>query len=77
MTMLRCWGLTIPQRFHFFVKALLPGLLVIYALADEGREHSEMQEQPVEETLGLPQRLGEIDEQHYARVRRAVQASCS
>ena len=31
-----------------------------------------MQQQPVDETHGLPQRLGEIDEQHHARVRRAV-----
>ena len=37
----------VTQGFRFLVKLLFPGLLVVGAFADEGREHRQFQQQPV------------------------------
>src|ERR1044071_5756930 len=58
----------IPDGFCFRIESSFPGLLFVYALADERREHRQMQEEPVDQIGRKTQRFPEIDEQDHACV---------
>src|SRR5262245_19402606 len=67
-----CEVLSVPRCLRFRVGLSFPCLLLVYALADEGGEHCQMKEEPVDQIGGKTQRFAEIDEQDHARVGRVV-----
>ena len=70
--MMRPAPLPVPHCLGFFVELLFPGFLVVHALTNEGREHSQMQQNPVDDIGREAQRLSKIDEQNHACMWRIV-----
>src|SRR5262245_51196048 len=62
----------VPQRFCLGVEALLPFLVVVQSLANEGSEEGDAHEQPIQQIGREAQRLDEIDEQDDARLAGVV-----
>jgi len=67
-----CEVLSVPRCLRFRVGLSFPCLLLVYALADEGGEHCQMKEEPVDQIGEKMRRFPEIDEQDHARVGRVV-----